>query len=63
MRKVIIDEIIAIAGNRLDDQDAVAAAVEALKRQRAFRKASLDKLIKIIKEERKRRPRGEARLM
>jgi hypothetical protein len=32
MRKIIIDEIIAIAGNCLDDQDAVAAAVEALKR-------------------------------
>jgi hypothetical protein len=37
--------------------------VEALKRQRASGKASLDKLIKIIKEERKRRPREEARLM
>jgi hypothetical protein len=32
MRKVIIDEIIAIAGNCLDDQDAVAAAVKALER-------------------------------
>jgi hypothetical protein len=32
MRKVIIDKIIAIAGNCLNNQDAVAAAVEALER-------------------------------
>jgi hypothetical protein len=32
MRKVIIDEIITIAGNCLNDQDAVAAAVETLER-------------------------------
>ena len=56
MRKVVIDEVIAIAGNQLDDTDAVTAAVEALERQRLARKASLDKLIKVIKEERKRRP-------
>jgi hypothetical protein len=62
MRKVIIDQIIAIAGNRLDGQDAVAAAVAALERQRASGKASLDMLIKVIKEERKCRPTGEARL-
>ena len=57
MRKVIIDEIVAIAGNRLDDEEAIRAAVEALERQRVREKASLDKLIKVLKEERKRRPR------
>jgi hypothetical protein len=56
MRKVIIDEVIALAGNRLDDQDALVTAVEALEQQRMREKASLDKLIKLIKEERKRRP-------
>jgi hypothetical protein len=62
MRKVIIDEVIFIKGNQLDDADAIAAAVEALERQRVLRKASLDKLSKVIKEERKHRPRprGEA---
>jgi hypothetical protein len=55
MRKVIIDEIMAIAGNSLEDQEAVAAAVEALERQRVQGRASLDKLIKAIKEERKHR--------
>ena len=57
IRKVIIDEIIAIAGNSLDNEEAIAAAVEALERQRVREKASLDKLIKVIKEERKRRRR------
>ena len=61
MRKVIIDEIIAIAGSQINDQEAVAAAVEAPEHQRVQGRASLDKLIKVIKEERKRRPRGEAR--
>ncbi len=62
MRKVIIDEVLSITGNQLDDADAIAAAVEALERQRVLKKASLDKLIKVIKEERKHRPRprGEA---
>lgn len=59
MRKVIIDEIIALAGNSLEDQEAVAAAVEALERQRVQGKASLDKLIKVIKEERRRRPKSK----
>ena len=54
MRKVIIDEIVAITGSQIDDQEAIAAAVEALERQRVAKKASLDKLIKMIKEKRKR---------
>lgn len=58
MRKVIIDEIMAMAGNSLDDQEAIAAAIEALERQRVKAKASLDKLIKAIKEERRRRGKG-----
>lgn len=53
MRKVIIDEIIAMAGNSLEDQEAIAIAVEALEQQRVQRKASLDKLIKVIKEGRR----------
>ena len=56
MRKVIIDEVVALAGNRLEDQEAIGVAVEALERQRVCQNASLDKLIKVIKEERKRRP-------
>lgn len=55
MRKVVIDDIIAIAGSP-DNLDGIAAAVEALEQQRARGKVSLDKLIKQIKEERKRRP-------
>jgi hypothetical protein len=31
---VIIDKVITIAENQIGDQEAVAAAVEALKRQR-----------------------------
>ena len=54
MRKVIIDEILALAGNRLDDQEAILAAIEALEQQRIREKASLDKLIKVIKGQRKR---------
>ena len=57
MRKVVINEVVVIAGNRLDDQEAVAAAIEALERQRVQGRASLDKLIKVIKEERKQRPK------
>lgn len=53
MRKVIIDEIMAMAGNNLEDQEAVIAAVEALEQQRVNSKASLDKLIKALKEKRK----------
>lgn len=53
MRKVIVDEITAMARNRLDDKEAVATAVEALERQRAQGKMSLDKLIKVIKTGRK----------
>ena len=55
MCKVIIDEIVAIAGGQIGDHEAVAAVVEALEHQRVTRKASLDKLIKVIKGERKRR--------
>jgi len=58
MRKVIIDEVTAMAGNGLDDQEAISAAIEALERQRVKEKASLDKLIKAIKEERRRRGKG-----
>jgi hypothetical protein len=58
MRKVIIDEVMAMAGNSLDDQEAISVAIEALERQRVKEKASLDKLIKAIKEERRRRGKG-----
>ena len=51
MCKVIIDEIVAIAGGQIGDHEAVAAVVEALEHQRVTRKASLDKLIKVIKGE------------
>ena len=61
IRKVIINKIIAIARSQINNQEAIAAAVEALEHQRVQGRASLDKLIKVIKEERKRRPRGEAR--
>jgi hypothetical protein len=54
MRKVIIDEILAMAGNSLDNQEAIEAAIEALEQQRVKARASLDKLIKVIKENRKR---------
>jgi hypothetical protein len=53
MRKVIIDEIVAIAGSP-EDLDGIAAAVETLEQRRVRGRASLDKLIKQIKEERKR---------
>jgi hypothetical protein len=53
MRKVIIDEVIALAGSRLEDQEAIAVAVEALERRRVQGQASLDKFIKAIKAERK----------
>jgi F420-0:gamma-glutamyl ligase len=59
---VIIDEVITIAENQIGDQEAVAAAVEALERQRVQGKAFLDKLVKVIKEEGKRRLRGQAGL-
>jgi hypothetical protein len=51
MHKVIIDEVIVLARNCLDNQDALATAVEALEQQQVHKKASLDKLIKLIKEE------------
>jgi hypothetical protein len=56
---VIIDEVITIAENQIGDQEA---AVEALERQRVQGKAFLDKLVKVIKEEGKRRLRGQAGL-
>lgn len=55
MRKVIIDEILAIAGGKADDRDEVASAIEALERQRVQNKFSLDKFIKTIKGQRKQR--------
>lgn len=54
MRKVVIDEIIIIAGSP-SNTDGVAAAIEALEQQRVQGKSSLDKLIKQIKERRKGR--------
>ncbi len=55
MRKVIIDEIMAMAGNRVDDEEGIATAIQALERQRAQEKWSLDKFIKAIKERRRQR--------
>jgi hypothetical protein len=54
MRKVLIDEIIARAGGT-DDTAAIGAAVAAMEDERVRGGASLDKLIKAIKAERKGR--------
>jgi hypothetical protein len=51
--KVIINKILAIIGNNLENQETTAAAIEVLEQQRIKGSASLDKLIKIIKKERK----------
>ena len=47
MRKVIIDEVMARAGNSLENQEAIGAAIEGIERERGA--ASLDKYIKSIK--------------
>jgi hypothetical protein len=53
MRKVIIDEIMARVGNSLSDQEAIEVVIEAMEQERVRAKASLDKVIKGIKEARK----------
>jgi hypothetical protein len=53
MRKVIINEVLAIARNNLDNQETIAVAVEVLEQQQIKGRTSLDKLIKVIKKERK----------
>jgi hypothetical protein len=53
MHKVIIDEIIARAGNNFTDQEAISTIIEAMEQERTRSKAPLDKFIKAIKEKRK----------
>jgi hypothetical protein len=55
MRKVLIDEIVARAGG-IDNTEALEATVTAMEGERVMAKASLDKFIKEIKQERKARP-------
>ena len=54
MRKVIIDEIMARVRQSLSDPEAIEVVIEAMEQERVRTKASLDKVIKGIKDARKR---------
>lgn len=54
MRKVLIDEIVSRAGGSLE-KEALEAVVEAVEGERVRGRASMDKFIKALKEERKAR--------
>ena len=54
IRKVIIDEIIARVRKSLSDPEAIEVVIEAMDQERVCTKASLDKVIKGIKDTRKR---------
>ena len=54
MQKVIIDEIMARVRQSLSDPEAIEVVIEAMEQERVRTKASLDKVIKGIKDARKR---------
>jgi hypothetical protein len=58
MRKVIVDEVLSLARNGLENEEAIAAATEALGQQCIKEMASSDKFIMAIKQTRKAKAQG-----